>query len=144
MYIPHSEISCDESIIAFKGRLSWIHDLSKWGLKAWVLADPTNGYVWNWRLYTGKESQTDGVCLSHHVVLSLSSPLKGKYTVITSNPHPQLYATLLEEGFGECDTVCSNRSGLSQNCEVEKREATVRQHQWMTVRYVLNGWTKEQ
>ena len=120
-YIPHREISIDESIIAYKGRLSWIQYLPKkphkWGLKAWVLADATNGYVWNWRLYTGKEPRTDGVCLSHHVVLSLSSPLKGKgYEIYCDNFYssPQLFATLLEEGFGACGTVRSNRKGLSK------------------------------
>ena len=29
---------------------------TKWGMKAWVLADSTNGYVYNWKLYTGKET----------------------------------------------------------------------------------------
>ena len=27
----------------------------KWGIKTWVLADAANGFVWNWKLYTGKE-----------------------------------------------------------------------------------------
>ena len=61
-YQPHQHISIDESVISYKGRLSFIQYLPKkphkWGLKAWVLADSTNGYVWGWKLYTGKEGGT--------------------------------------------------------------------------------------
>ena len=60
VYIPSQNVSVDESIIGFKGRLSWIQYLpkkpTKWGMKAWVLADSSNGYTWNWMLYTGRES----------------------------------------------------------------------------------------
>ena len=57
-YSPSKHISIDESIIGFKGQLSWIQYMpkkpTKWGIKAWVSADSSNGYVWNLRLYTGK------------------------------------------------------------------------------------------
>ena len=57
VYTPHQNISVDESIIGFKGRLSWIQYLqkkpTKWGIKAWVMADASNGYVSNFKLYTG-------------------------------------------------------------------------------------------
>ena len=63
-YIPGQNLSVDESIIGFKGRLSWIQYLpkkpTKWGVKAWVLADSSNGYTWNWMLYTGKENGAKG------------------------------------------------------------------------------------
>jgi hypothetical protein len=48
-YIPTKDLSVDESIILFKGRLSWVQFMPKkphkWGLKAWVLADASNGYA---------------------------------------------------------------------------------------------------
>ena len=51
-------ISVDESMIGFKGRLSWIQYMSKkptkWGIIVWVAADSVNGYVWNLHLYTGE------------------------------------------------------------------------------------------
>lgn len=56
-YTPSQNIAIDESIIGFKGRLAWIQYMpkkpTKWGIKAWVLADSSNGYVWNFKLYTG-------------------------------------------------------------------------------------------
>lgn len=76
-YQPHQQISIDESVISYKGRLSFIQYLPpkdhKWGLKAWVLADSTNGYVWGWKLYTGKvEGAVEHGGLAHRVVLELT------------------------------------------------------------------------
>ena len=51
------DLSIDESMIGFKGRLHFIQYMpdkpTKWGLKACVLADGS-GYAYSWRLYTGK------------------------------------------------------------------------------------------
>ena len=60
-YHPSRELSIDESMIGFKGRLSFIQYLpkkktTKWGMKAFVLADSKNGYTYNWRLYTGMQN----------------------------------------------------------------------------------------
>ena len=61
-YIPHRELSVDEAMVGFKGRLSFIQYLpkkpTKWGMKSYVLADSSTGYVWNWRWYTGKFCNT--------------------------------------------------------------------------------------
>ena len=52
------EIAIDESMIGFKGRLHFIQYMpdkpTKWGMKAFVLADSRTGYSHTWRLYTGK------------------------------------------------------------------------------------------
>ena len=51
------ELSIDEHMIGFKGRISFIQYMpkkpTKWGLKAYVLADSTTGYTYSWILYTG-------------------------------------------------------------------------------------------
>ena len=61
-YTLAKEISVDETMIGFKGRLIFIQYMpkkpTKWGLKAYVLADSTTGYMYNWILYTGKLIQT--------------------------------------------------------------------------------------
>ena len=58
MYRPAKELSIDESMIGFKGRLSFLQYLpkkpTKWGMKAFVLAESCTGYTLKWRLYTGK------------------------------------------------------------------------------------------
>ena len=54
---PHQHISVDETMIGFKGRLGWIQYMpkkpTKWGIKAWAMADSKTGYVSNFSIYTG-------------------------------------------------------------------------------------------
>ena len=56
-YTLSKEVSVDETMIAFKARLSFIQYMpkkpTKWGMKAFVLADSCTGYMYNWHLYTG-------------------------------------------------------------------------------------------
>ena len=56
-YRLSKEICIDETMIGFKGRLSFIQYMpkkpTKWGMKAYVLADSHTGYMYNWYLYTG-------------------------------------------------------------------------------------------
>ena len=122
-YIPYQNISIDESIISFKGRLSFLQYLPKkphkWGLKAWVLADSVTGYTWGWQLYTGKESDQvqQGYGLAHRVVLELASDerLEGKgYVIFTDNFYssPALFKALQEKGFGACGTARLHRKGI--------------------------------
>ena len=74
-YTLSENVSIDESMIGFKGRLAFLQYMPnkphKWGMKAWVLADAANGYTWGWQLYTGKESVPSVLGLSHRVVLEL-------------------------------------------------------------------------
>ena len=57
-YTLSREICVDESIIGYKGRLSFIQYMpkkpTKWGMKAYILADSQTGYLQNWYLYTGE------------------------------------------------------------------------------------------
>ena len=94
-------------MISFKGRLSWIQYMpkkpTKWDMKAWVLADAGNGYVYNWILYTGKDtSSTTGKGLGHRVVLELVQDLVGnKHTIYIDNFYtsPSLFTDLIQLGF---------------------------------------------
>ena len=56
-YRLSKEVSVDVAMIGFKGRLSFIQYMpkkpTKWGMKAYVLADAHTGYMYNWYLYTG-------------------------------------------------------------------------------------------
>ena len=64
-YTLHREISVDETMISYKGRIGFIQYMpkkpKKWGLKAFALSDSHSGYVYNWHLYTGKFSM---LCVS--------------------------------------------------------------------------------
>ena len=77
VYCPGREISIDE------GRLSFLQYMpkkpTKWGAKAWVLADSVSGYTCNLQIYTGKEQgSADGLNLGEKVMLILSQDLFDK------------------------------------------------------------------
>ena len=80
-YNMHQQCSVDEAMIPFKGRLAFKQYMkdkpTKWGIKVFVLADATNGYIKPFQVYTGKtvESRNDvGLCTK--VVLDLLADYK--------------------------------------------------------------------
>ena len=83
MFVPQKQLSIDEGMISYKGRLSFLQYLpkkpKKWGMKAWVLADSKLGYTYNWKLYCGKEEEgRDREPLGERVVVELLSGLQTK------------------------------------------------------------------
>ena len=114
-------LSVDESMISFKGRLSFLQYLPKkphkWGMKAWVLADSANAYTWGWKLYTGKEGNQRDCGLADRVALDLVDDvrLQGKgFVVVMDNFYSSLslFRELTRRGFGACGTARRNRKGL--------------------------------
>lgn len=61
-YYPHEHITVDERMIKFTGRLSFKQYMkgksNPFGIKAYLLADATNGYIYNMNIYTGKTNNT--------------------------------------------------------------------------------------
>ena len=92
---------------------------TKWGIKAWILADAKNSYMYNFKLYTGKSihnllrtiplmllrNEKDGSAekgLAHRVVMELVSPLSNMcYRVYTDNFYSShtLFLDLKQKGF---------------------------------------------
>ena len=72
------ELSLDESMISYKGSLSFLQYLPKkthkWGMKAWVLTESKTGYTFNWSMYIGKDADDSGP-LAKRVVLNLVEKL---------------------------------------------------------------------
>jgi len=77
LFESQENVSIDEAMIPFKGRLRFKQHMkdrpTKWGIKVFVLADATNGYVSRLQVYTGKNSflVRDEVGLCSRVVLEL-------------------------------------------------------------------------
>ena len=59
LYEVNGFVSVDESMVKFKGRLSFRQYLplkpTKWGIKVWVMAESSTGYVSNFQVYTGRK-----------------------------------------------------------------------------------------
>ena len=85
-----------------------------------MLADSANSYVWNWKLYTGREGDvpTSDFGVTHQVVLDLldDDRLKNKgYCVFMDKFYssPPFY-DLLGEGFEVCGTLQSKRKEIPE------------------------------
>ena len=133
----------DETMIGFKGRLSFIQYMpqktTKWGMKAFVLADSCTGYMYNWHLYTdthkmyyltthyvniymyitnpGKDDSLDSgeLGMTAAVVLRLVQPICGRgHHIYFDNLYtsPTLFTRLQSQGFAACGTLRLNRRGV--------------------------------
>lgn len=117
---PDKELSVDESMIPFKGRTSLMQYMpakpTKWGLKAWGLDEAETGYMYNWKLYLGKDGgRPADVPLGTHVVQTLAEPLFDKGHVIYMDnffSSPALYKLLADNQTGACGTLRANRIGV--------------------------------
>ena len=83
-FSPSQEVSIDEAIISFRGRVSFRQYLkgkpNPWGIKAFVLAGSKTGYLHNVLVYYGRETQLIQNDLPHtvRVVLTLMEGLEHK------------------------------------------------------------------
>jgi hypothetical protein len=89
IYIPGSIISIDETMVPWKGKLLFKQyipgKVHKYGVKIYKLA-ATNGYTWNFMVYTGKQDPTAGLGHAQTVVMDLTDGLLGCYrTVVADN-----------------------------------------------------------
>jgi len=121
MYVPNTNVTIDESMVKFKGRLGFRQYLPikpiKWGIKIWALCDSDTGYLHRFNIYTGKETTTYEMGLAHRVVHKLTGHLKfTNVRVFMDNFYssPDLFVSLLNVGIYSCGTVRSNRKGLLQ------------------------------
>ena len=119
-YIPHREISVDEAMIPFKGRLGMKQYMKdkpvKFGIKLWVAADAISAYCVNFEVYVGKNdaviNRTFG--LSSKVVIELTKFLEKKgHVIYTDNFYtsPQLADYLYSRDTYLCGTIRNNRKG---------------------------------
>uniref|UniRef100_S4RR35 PiggyBac transposable element-derived protein domain-containing protein n=1 Tax=Petromyzon marinus TaxID=7757 RepID=S4RR35_PETMA len=79
-YSPRRELSVDEGMIPFKGRLFFKQHMpakpTKWGVKVWELCEAQTGYCLNFDIYTGRSAYgaatTAAAALGYRVVMSLT------------------------------------------------------------------------
>ena len=126
-YAPHCEVSIDEAMIGFSGRLSFKQYVplkpTKRGIKVWVRADPYNGYVNDFQVYTGRVRGGPEKDLGSRVVKDLMAPILDKGHRLFCDSFfssPALFKELLENETYGCGTVKANRKGLPPNLQLLK------------------------
>ncbi|XP_034833591.1 piggyBac transposable element-derived protein 4-like [Maniola hyperantus] len=94
-YTPRQELSLDESLLLWKGHLSWVQcirtKVARFGIKSYELCEAASGYVLNMIFYTGADtSSTQPIfgftSATAKVVLNLFKDYFGKgYTLFMDN-----------------------------------------------------------
>ena len=82
---------------------------TKWGIKVYVLADSTNGYVYRFQIYTGKQ-------------VNENSSSMGLCTRVVDYTSPSLFTYLYEKGINACGTARTNRKGFPKDIVLGKRK----------------------
>lgn len=135
LYEVDGNVTVDESMIKFKGRLSFRQYLpmkpTKWGVKVWVMAESSTGYVTNFQVYAGRQGSKEKG-LAHRVVMDLARPYYGSHlSIYMDNFYTGV--NLLEEmkthGLNACGTVRANRKGLPRN-ESLRKDAAMERHEF--------------
>ncbi|XP_029833924.2 piggyBac transposable element-derived protein 4 [Ixodes scapularis] len=119
LYVPESTVAVDESLMLYKGRLSWKQYLplkrSRFGVKFFLLCE--SGYISNLIVYTGKGTVTPDAdsAMGTKVVLSLMEPFLCKgYCVTVENYYtsPELVNKLLQQKTDVYGTVRPTRKDV--------------------------------
>ena len=121
VYTPSCNISIDESLLLWKGRLGFKQYIplkrARFGIKCFMLCEDS-GYTFKFKIYTGRENvppPAGALSVSERVVADLIEPLldKGYHLYIdnwyTSIP---LLKFLFDHGTLACGTIQSNRKGF--------------------------------
>ena len=118
---PDKHISIDEVMIKFKGRSTLKQYLPKKpvkrGIKVWMRADATLGYVSAFEVYvyTSKKSGSVEKGLGANVVKCLTNSLNGSHRHVYFNNYftgVDLLLDLYRSGFYGCGTLRSDRKGF--------------------------------
>ena len=120
-YEPSKNISVDEGMIAFKGRLAFRQYMpakpTTYGIKVWMAA--------NFSVYLGKESdapRTDS--LGYDVVMAMVEPFLNEHRhVFCDNffTSPKLFDDLLKENAYACGTVRTNRKEMPASASTKEK-----------------------
>nr|XP_039248220.1 piggyBac transposable element-derived protein 4-like [Styela clava] len=134
VYKPHREVSIDESLISFKGRICFREYIktkrARVGMKVWVLAESKTGYVSRLQIYTGKDPGASAeVGQASRVVNDLIAPFENlNHHLYVDNFYtsPDLFASLLERGVYACGTMRPNRKEFPKDLLINDANKTQR------------------
>ena len=89
-YVPSTQMTIDEQLVTFRGRCPFRMYIpskpGRYGIKIWALCDATNAYLYNAKVYIGKEDGVTEIGQGENVVKWLSEPvLKAGRNITTDN-----------------------------------------------------------
>ncbi|KAK3741427.1 hypothetical protein QZH41_003983 [Actinostola sp. cb2023] len=120
-YYPGKNISIDEGMVAFRGRVSSFLQYmpakpTKYGIKCWMAADSGNAYVVNFSVYLGREDQAPRIHgLGYDVIMKMARPYLNKFHHLFFDnffSSTRLVEHLQLQNTYACATVRPNRKDL--------------------------------
>ena len=118
LYTPCTALSIDEAMIAYTGRLQFKQYIkakpTPWGIKVWCIADPSNGYMLDVDVYTGKSTTPMPDGLGHHVVMKMAEDYLDKHHQLYFDNYfasVKLAEDLLQRSTYSCSTIRAGRRG---------------------------------
>ena len=146
-YTLGQHVSVDESMIKFKGRSCMKQYLpmkpTKRGFKVWMLADSANGYVYNFRIYTGKD-QSRITSLGEHVVKDMVRDIEFSYRQVYFDNYfttPGLLEYLYKKGIYAAGTIRANRKNMPKDfCRSTTTMSRVDFEYITSVNLVVHKW----
>ncbi|CAH2002110.1 unnamed protein product [Acanthoscelides obtectus] len=131
VYIPGKNISVDESLMGWKGRLSWKQYIpskrKRFGIKFYMLCESSTGYVYNFFVYTGADTNYGHKYIEQpiaaRIVLSLCDSLLNKgHCLFLDNFYtsPHLVEELTKRRTDCVGTMRINRKGIPQDIKTKK------------------------
>ena len=123
-FYPFQNLVIDESMVLFKGRLSFKQYIKtkrhRFGVKLYVLCDCETGFVLDFIIYAGKSTNVEGqenqnLGITGAIVIKLLSPYLNKgHSLFTDNFYtsPSLSNYLFQKKTNSCGTVRQNRKKM--------------------------------
>ena len=96
----------------------------KRGFKVWAMADSLNGYLYDFKVYTGADGVRE-TSLGEKVVLTLSDSIKGRYHHLYYDNYfssISLLTKLLSQGTFACGTIRANRKNFPSQISDEAKK----------------------
>ena len=126
--LPGKFISLDESLLAWKGRLSFKQYIpskrSRFGIKIFALCDAVSGYVHKLSVYIGNEreqAEGTGRGVTHNIVMKLMNGLLNTGRCLYMDNYynsPELAAELIKNNTHVCGTLRPNRKGVPKDLKL--------------------------
>ena len=127
-YAPDKELSIDESMIKFKGRIFFRQYLpakpTMWGIKTFALCESNTGYGLKFMVYTGKNTfqvdQAAPLTITEQTCLAMTQGFEHNgYELYMDNYYtsPKLFSELKARGIGATGTVKHNRKYMPSDLQ---------------------------
>lgn len=142
LYLPSQNIALDESLMKFRGRLSFVQcnrsKRSRFGIKFYKICESSSGYCLYFKIYVGDDVTDPSLPVSTNVVMNMCAPLLDQgHTLYIDNWYssPDLFSRLTERQTNAIGTVRHNRKDMPR--DISKSKLKIGEHEIWSAKNIL-------